>query len=89
MPKKYYYISEVANMFDTDIWTIRLWSNKFFDILKSRLDKNGNLTFSTTDLKKIETICRITKEKKMTLNEVREYMLSAKNKNQTLLSVSR
>jgi len=69
-------MNEVAEMFDVDVWTIRLWANRFFDILNCSLDKEGNLLFSSKDINKIETICHFTKNRGMTLSDVRKHLLS-------------
>jgi DNA-binding transcriptional MerR regulator len=73
--KRQYYIGEVANLFNANEWTIRLWANRF-DSLKPRMDKKGNLMFVSADVDKIELLCKLTKQKGMTVDDVRKYLES-------------
>ena len=73
--KSSYSISEVANMFNVDIWTIRLWANRF-DILKPYRNKKDDIIFTLTDLDKIGIICNLTKKKGTKLEEVRKHLQS-------------
>ena len=71
--KSYYSVNELAERLNENVWTLRLWANRF-DILKPCFDKNDNLMFSSDDAEKIETICRLSKKKGMTINRVRKYL---------------
>jgi DNA-binding transcriptional MerR regulator len=71
--KSYYAINELAELLDVNVWTIRLWVNRF-NILKPRLNQKGNLLFTYEDAEKIGTICHLTKVKDITLEKVRKYL---------------
>jgi DNA-binding transcriptional MerR regulator len=70
---KNYSISKVARIFNEHTWTIRLWIDRF-NVLKPRRDSKGNLFFSPADVEKIRTINRLTKEKGMTLKNVKKHL---------------
>jgi len=72
-----YSISEVADMLGVNAWTIRLWGDRF-DILKSFRDEQGNIFYSSTDVKKIETIFRLTKKKGITIEKAKKSLESVK-----------
>ena len=69
--KSYYSINEAAEIFGVNMWTIRLWCNKF-GIPKPLLDKDGNILFTSADMNKIELISGLTKKKGMTIAGVRK-----------------
>jgi DNA-binding transcriptional MerR regulator len=71
--KSFYYISELAELFGENEWTIRLWVNRF-DILKPHFDKKGNVTFSPDDAERIGIISHLAKEKNMTLEKVSKHL---------------
>ena len=64
-------INEVAEMFGVNVWTLRLWANRF-DILKPYRDKKGDIVFTLSDVDRIGTICRLTKKKGITLEDIRK-----------------
>jgi len=66
-------IDQVSAMFGVDVWTIRLWINRF-KILGSRLDKNDDILFTPEDVKRIESIFRLTKKKGTSLQDVRTHL---------------
>ena len=73
--KGYYSINELAESFDVNVWTIRLWVNRF-DILEPRLDKKGNLLFTPEDAERIGTIYNLSKKRGTTLYHVRKHLES-------------
>jgi DNA-binding transcriptional MerR regulator len=66
-------IDEVADRFGVNVWTVRLWINRF-TVLKPRRNVKGNLFFTSEDVEKIEAICRLTKVKGMKLEEARKHL---------------
>ena len=71
--KQLYTMGEVTEMFDVKPSLIRFWSERF-DVLKPRKNKKGNRLFSPEDVKILETIYHLTKERGMTLAGVDKYL---------------
>ena len=69
--KKYYSINEVAAIFNVNIWTIRLWCNRF-EILEPRSNNKGDISFSPADVERIGLISQLAKEKGMTVDDVKK-----------------
>jgi len=68
LPKKRYYkIGEVAKAFDVNTSLIRFWENEF-DVLKPKKNKKGNRLFTPGDLKSLQLIYFLVKEKGFTLD---------------------
>jgi len=67
LPKKMYYgIGEVAEAFDVNTSLIRFWE-KEFDILKPKKNAKGNRKFTQEDIKNLELIYHLVKERGFTL----------------------
>ena len=64
--KRYYRIGEVAKAFDVNTSLIRFWENEF-DVLKPKKNKKGNRLFTQEDLKNLQMIYFLVKEKGFTL----------------------
>ena len=64
-------------MFDVKPSLIRFWEQRF-DILKPKKNKKGNRLFTPADVKNLETIYHLTKERGMTLAGVEKYLKSNK-----------
>ena len=64
--KLFYKISEVAEMFKINISAVRFWE-KEFDILKPKKNKKGNRLFTPKDIKNIQIIYHLVKERGFTL----------------------
>ena len=64
--KLYYTIGEVADIFEVKVSHIRFWE-KEFDILKPKKNAKGNRLFTPHDLKNLQLIYHLVKEKGMTL----------------------
>ena len=64
--KRYYKIGEVAKAFGLNTSHIRFWE-KEFDILKPKKNKKGNRLFTAEDLKNLQLIYHLVKEKGFTL----------------------
>ena len=64
--KLFYKISEVAEMFSVNISAVRFWE-KEFDILKPKKNKKGNRLFTPKDIKNIQIIYHLLKERGFTV----------------------
>ena len=64
--KLFYKISEVAKMFNVNISAIRFWE-KQFDILKPKRNKKGNRLFTKNDIKNMQIIHHLLKERGFTV----------------------
>ncbi len=72
LPEKLYYsIGEVAKAFEVNTSLLRFWE-KEFDILKPKKNKKGNRYFTTKDIKHLEKIFFLVKEKGYTLEGAKE-----------------
>lgn len=65
--KRYYKIGEVAKAFGVNTSLIRFWENEF-DILKPKKNNKGNRLFTQEDLKNLQLIYFLVKEKGFTLD---------------------
>ena len=74
--KDYRTISEVAEMFKVDVWTIRLWVNRI-GVIKHGIDDNGELTFADGEVQKIGVICRLAKKKGVKIRDIRKEFAGA------------
>ncbi|HOF15371.1 MAG TPA: MerR family transcriptional regulator [Bacteroidales bacterium] len=77
--KTYYSIGEVAKMFNVNTSLIRFWE-KEFDVLKPFKNKKGNRYFTAEDIKILNTIFYLVKEKGYTLQGAKEKLTNNKNK---------
>jgi DNA-binding transcriptional MerR regulator len=71
--KRYYKIGEVAKAFGVNTSHIRFWE-KEFDILKPKKNKKGNRLFTQEDLKNLQLIYHLVKEKGYTLDGAKSKM---------------
>ena len=71
--KRYYKIGEVAKAFGVNTSHIRFWE-KEFDILKPKKNKKGNRLFTQDDLKNLQLIYHLVKEKGFTLEGAKSKM---------------
>lgn len=69
--KLFYSISEVAEILNVPISTVRFWETEF-EILKPRKNKKGNRLFMPEDLRNLRIIHHLVKEKGMTLAGARK-----------------
>lgn len=68
--KLYYSIGEVAKAFDVNASLIRYWEQEF-PIIKPKKNKKGNRYFTPEDLKNLQIIYHLVKEKGYTLDGAR------------------
>jgi transposase-like protein len=64
--KRYYSIGEIAKAFDVNASLIRFW-DKEFDILKPKKNAKGNRMFTPEDVKNLQLIYHLVKERGFTL----------------------
>lgn len=77
--KRYYTIGEVANAFDVNTSLIRFWE-KEFDILKPKKNEKGNRKFTPEDIKNLEFIFHLVKERGFTLEGAKIHLKERKKK---------
>ena len=82
--KLFYKISEVANMFNVNISAIRFWEQEF-DILKPKKNKKGNRLFTLKDIKNIEIIYHLLKERGYTVEGAKKKLKD--NKTNTINNI--
>jgi DNA-binding transcriptional MerR regulator len=65
--KRYYSIGEVAKAFDVNTSLIRFWE-KEFDIIKPKKNAKGDRKFTPDDVKNLQLIFHLVKERGFTLD---------------------
>lgn len=80
--KNYYGISEVSNMFKVNISLIRFWENEF-DILKPKKNGKGDRLFRPEDIKNLQLIYHLLREKKYTIEGARDFLKKNKKAEET------
>ncbi len=80
LPEKLYYgIGEVASAFDVNTSLIRFWE-KEFDVLKPKKNAKGNRKFTPKDIKNLELIYHLVKERGFTLEGAKTHLKENKHK---------
>jgi DNA-binding transcriptional MerR regulator len=69
--KLYYSIGEVAKKFNVNNSLIRFWE-KEFDLIKPKKNKKGNRLFTKEDVKNLEVIYHLVKERGYTLQGAKD-----------------
>lgn len=77
--KRYYGIGEVARAFDVNTSLIRFWE-KEFDALKPKKNAKGNRKFTPDDIKTLELIYHLVKERGFTLEGAKTHLKEHKKK---------
>jgi len=77
--KRYYKIGEVAKAFHVNTSLIRFWENEF-DVLKPKKNKKGNRLFTPEDLKNLQLIYFLVKEKGFTLDGAKNKLKESSDK---------
>ncbi len=75
--KMYYSIGQVAEWFNVNPSLIRLWENEF-DVLKPKKNGKGDRLFRPEDVKNLQLIYHLTREKKYTLEGAKDYFRNNK-----------
>jgi DNA-binding transcriptional MerR regulator len=71
--KQYYSIGEVASMFHVNASLLRFWEAEF-SILKPRKNKKGDRFFRPEDIKNLQLIHHLLRERKYTIEGAREFL---------------
>lgn len=77
--KQYYPISEVAKWFRVNTSLLRFWENEF-DVLKPRKNRKGDRLFRPEDIKNLELIYQLLRQRKYTIEGAKEYIKTNKKK---------
>ena len=77
--KQYYAISEVAGWFHVNASLIRFWENEF-DILKPRKTRKGDRLFRPEDVKNLELIYFLLRQRKFSIEGAKQYLKDNKQK---------
>jgi len=80
--KRYYNIGEVAKAFDVNTSLIRFWE-KEFDVLKPKKNAKGNRKFTPSDVKNLQLIYHLVKERGFTLEGAKIHLKEEKKKTLT------
>jgi DNA-binding transcriptional MerR regulator len=71
--KSYYSIGAVADMFHVNQSLIRFWENEF-DIIKPKKNAKGDRLFRPEDIKNLQLIYHLLREKKFTIDGAKEFL---------------
>ena len=77
--KLYYSIGEIATAFDVNASLIRFW-DKEFDILKPKKNAKGNRMFTQEDVKNLQLIYHLVKERGFTLEAAKTHLKEGQKK---------
>ena len=77
--KRYYSIGEIAKAFDVNASLIRFW-DKEFDILKPKKNAKGNRMFTPEDVKNLQLIYHLVKERGFTLEGAKTHLKEGQKK---------
>jgi len=86
--KRYYNIGEVAKAFKVNTSLIRFWE-KEFDILKPVKNAKGNRRFTPEDIKNLQLIYHLVKERGFTLEGAKTHLKEEKQKTLTNFEIIR
>ena len=77
--KQYYSIGQVAEMFHVNHSLIRMWSNEFDAFIQTRKNKKGDRYFRPEDIKTLQLIHHLLRQRKFTMQGARDYLKKNKN----------
>lgn len=90
--KRYYSISEVADMFGVSKSLIRFWESEF-EILKPHKNSKGDRRFTQQNLEQLQTIYHLVKERGFTLSgakqEIKDQQQREKEKKEIIETLER
>jgi DNA-binding transcriptional MerR regulator len=89
--RQYYSIGEVATMFGVKSSLLRYWESEF-EVLKLRKNRKGDRFFRPDDIRSLQLIHHLLRDKKYTIEGAREYMRNAgkmKEKFETIEALQR
>lgn len=75
--KRYYSIGEVAKAFDVNASLLRFWE-KEFDVLQPKKNARGTRKFTPSDIKNLELIYHLVKERGFTLEGAKIHLKEGK-----------
>ena len=84
--KRYYSISEVADLFEVSKSLIRFWE-KEFEILKPHKNSKGERRFTKENLQQFQLIHHLVKERGFTLAGAKQEIKSEKNRLQSKMEI--
>lgn len=85
--KMYYSIGKVAAMFKVNQSLIRLWENEF-DVLKPKKNGKGDRLFRPEDIKNIQLIYHLMRERKYTMEGAKEFIKHNKKADEKFTSIA-
>lgn len=85
--KLYYSISEVAGWFRVNTSLIRYWENEF-DILKPRKNRKGDRLFRVEDIKNLQLIYYLLRQRKFSIEGARNYLKQHKQQADAQMQVA-
>jgi DNA-binding transcriptional MerR regulator len=85
--KQYYAISEVAGWFKVNTSLLRFWETEF-DVLKPRKNRKGDRMFRPEDVKNLQLIYHLLRDRKYTIDGAKEYIKGNKKKADTQLQLT-
>lgn len=86
--KRYYGIGEVAKAFNVNTSLIRFWE-KEFDVLRPKKNAKGNRKFTPEDIKNLQFIYHLVKERGFTLEGAKTHLKEEKKKSLTNFEIIR
>jgi len=86
--KRYYSIGELAKAFNVNASLIRFW-DKEFDILKPKKNAKGNRMFTPDDVKNLQLIYHLVKERGFTLDGAKVHLKEGQKKTMDTFEIIR
>jgi len=77
--KRYYSIGQVALMFHVNHSLIRMWANEFDEYLEMKKNKKGDRYFRPEDVKTLEFIHHLLRQRKFTTQGARDFLRKNKH----------
>jgi DNA-binding transcriptional MerR regulator len=86
--KRYYSIGELAAAFNVNASLIRFW-DKEFDVLKPKKNAKGNRMFTPDDVKNLQLIYHLVKERGFTLDGAKAHLKDGQKKTMDTFEIIR
>jgi DNA-binding transcriptional MerR regulator len=84
--KSYYSIGAVADMFHVNQSLIRFWENEF-EIIRPKKNAKGDRLFRPEDIKNLQLIYHLLREKKFTIEGAKDYLKKNKKADERFAAV--
>ncbi|HTB52136.1 MAG TPA: MerR family transcriptional regulator [Ferruginibacter sp.] len=84
--KLYYTIGAVAEMFKVNQSLLRFWENEF-DILKPKKNRKGDRMFRPADIKNLQLIHHLIRERKYTLEGAKDFLKNSKKTDEKFATI--